>query len=159
MVRTETIIVTPGSFTGMNRVSGFMRNLPKNLKKYSKQISMEIAKDLQRGMRTRVPKDTGALWRSINVKSQKGNRIVISVDSPYAQALEFGFTPHIIPTEYMERHRAGMGQSGKNSVGNPKGYIVSRWKGKQFVRPSIISTNKRLPRLTERAINKAISRS
>lgn len=157
MVKIERIIVTPGSFAGVNRIGRFTRNLPKNLKKYLKQISMEIAKDLQRGMRFRVPKDTGALWRSINVKRQKGNQIIITVDSPYAQALEFGFTPHVIPIEYMEQHRLGRPQGMK--VDNPKGYFVSRWKGKQFVRPAIESTGRRLPKIAERAINKAISRS
>lgn len=139
---------------GINKVIRGLDGLHKNFPKIVNEISKELAKSLQKGMKMRAPKSTGFLRQSIHVEpTGKKGSMTIMVDAPYAQAVEYGFTPHMIPSQYFRMRPFS------TEVSNPNLIWVGRGVNKQpFVKPAIASFQGRIVKVAERIIAREIAR-
>ena len=143
---------------GIKRVSRIVTQLEPKLIKEIMKVSNTFMKDVQRSARARAPKFTGALAKSIHVKTGK-KHVTLVVDSPYGRFQEVGFRPHWV--QLFRSTRAGGTvadwaaakgiQPWKNSI------FVSKYK--PFVRPAFeFHITKLIGKLSEgskRAIAKA----
>jgi len=144
---------------GANETFNFLNRLPRELNKEITKAGELFMKKVQKSAKLRAPRATGFLASQINVKKQ-GRRIVLSTGNvPYAYFQEFGFTPHVIPIQYLEMHYGSPGARGVRIPGRDiSGYAwVSR--NKPFIMPALKANLAKLSALlskrTKNAINKA----
>ena len=143
---------------GANKVVKLFNKLPGNINSEGDKLVLRIVKSLQRRARMRAPVETGNLWESIQARKASKGVAILEVDSPYAMAQEFGFTPHWIPIEFVEQHLADPGIPGQ-WVDNPKGWILSQWKNGPFIRPAVSGVLKDLPKWALESTKLAIKKS
>lgn len=134
---------------GLNELNGFLRRLPKNLRKEIGKESEQFMKDVQKSAKLRAPRDTGELANSIHVELTGANEWTLFVDSPHGVFQEEGFTPHFIWSD-------GNNVMGRQS--NKFWWTGLHWvsKNKPFVRPALehnlSKLSQRLNKATQRAI-------
>lgn len=120
--------------TNIPHVSGRLKLLPQKFEKKSERIALAWAKAVRKSAKLRSPRDTGTLANNIDyrfIQNTKGNisqkRMVVGVFGKafrYGRYVERGWTPHWIPVEFIEQHRANPGQKGQ-WVDNPEGWVLS----------------------------------
>lgn len=142
---------------GLNEVSKFLADLPKKIEKEIDDTNGLFMKNVRRSAIARVPRATGVLANSIILKKTNKNEWKIIVDSPYAAAQEFGFTPHIIPIEYIEQHLGNPGARGR-FVKNPTAFVMVS-KSHPFLMPALEMNLSNLTQMLDNAAKKAIGGS
>lgn len=143
---------------GLERVQRLISKLPKEINLEINKKSSEFMAFVQKSAKLRAPRNTGFLADQIRV-FKKGKTIVLNTgEAYYAHYQEFGFTPHVIPTEFIEQHAALSPNIPGQFVFNPKGFArVARHK--PFIFPALESGLSNLPNMlsigTKNAIEKA----
>lgn len=133
--------------TGLHKLNGFIKNLPKNLNKEVSKESESFMKDVQKSAKLRAPRDTKKLVRSIHVELTGKNQWTLFVDSPEGVYQEEGFRPHWIHSSMIK---------GSNKLVGEGFFFVS--KSTPFVRPALEHNLSKLAQrmgdATQRAIMK-----
>jgi len=75
------------------------------LRKATKEYREQLAKDIQKSAKLRAPRWTGNLARSIKVRIENRDKIIVEATAPYAAAQEFGFRPHFVYAETSARNQ------------------------------------------------------
>jgi hypothetical protein len=153
-----------GPEIGVRKLGSF--NL--NLKQYSQESVMEIAKDIRKRAKLRAPRQTGYLASQISIKADATKRrIVIDTGQAYYGFFqEKGFRPHTIPWEYLTTQHAGR-PSGR---GIPKSFralesgpfgekFVTVRRHKPFMRPAFQAAIPAIPATLKRAAERALRKS
>lgn len=142
---------------GYETVASGIANLPKELDlQINKRALNEIARRLRMKMMGYAPFETGNLMDSIKSFRMK-NSVQIRVNAPYAAMQETGFTPHIVPIEYLEMHLSNPGVRG-NWVNDPKGFVMVS-KSTPFVGPSIHEVTSEMPQILSEHGSNAVRRA
>jgi len=134
---------------GLNKFSGFIRNLPKNLDKGIGKESESFMGDVQKSAKLRAPRDTKGLKDSIHVELTGKNEWTLFVDSPHGVFQEEGFRPHPIPIEWLTIPGKGP------HISNPKGWITVS-KSTPFVRPALEHNLSKLAQRMGNATQRAV---
>jgi len=137
---------------GLYELNGFLRNLPINLRNGLNKESGQFMFDVQKSARLRAPKNTGKLRNSIIVKKEGNSKYILIVQSPYGVFQEEGFTPHVIPIQYLKQPSPG------KFVKKATRFItVSKFT--PFVAPALehnlSKLSQRMNKVTKSAINKS----
>jgi hypothetical protein len=146
----------------LTEFKNYINRLPARLEKYSGDINMEIAKDLQRRVRMRAPNgSTGSLKRVKLDGTPKKVRLIGPAHWSYVNA---GVAPmKMLPLEVAREHKAFPGSTAGKKVDIPResidGWFFAGYtQGKGFVTNSIQATEAQLPKIVERGLNKAFSK-
>ena len=146
---------------GLKEVQGYFDKLPKDIDTEIKGKFMnELAKNLQRRMRRRAPLgSTGWLRKSIMIEKPTKNTRAVVVHAFYADAVEKGRKNRmVIPYQFIEQHMAGPEYPGQR-VPNPRWVNLAGTpaaRPRPFVKPSVDSLRKDIPKIAERYLNKII---
>lgn len=153
---------------GLDKVIRIMANLPKELKKEGDKAIIDLAQNLQRRIRFRYMQagyGAGVTSTGFGLKSivREGN--VIMVLAPYLAMIERGVRSHWVSQEIMELH---MGSPGSTVGQTAEGLGLAppymgppfwwQYKG-PFVAPARESFMPDIPKILERYLNNAISKS
>ena len=132
---------------GLNKLQGFLRGLPKNLREEIGKESEQFMLDVRKSAKLRAPRDTGALARSIIVIKKGKTRWILEVQSPYGVFQEEGFRPHFVHSSMIK---------GTNKLTREGLFFVS--KSKPFVRPALEHQLGKLAQRMSKATKRAIGR-
>lgn len=142
---------------GYETVATGIKNLPKELDlQINKRALNEIARRLRMKMIGYAPFATGNLMESIRSFRLK-NSVQVRVNAPYAAMQETGFTPHIVPIEYLENHLSNPGARG-TWINDPKGFVMVS-KSTPFVGPSVHEVIGEMPEILMDKASNAVRRA
>ena len=130
---------------GLNKFSGFIRNLPKNLDKGIGKESESFMGDVQKSAKLRAPRDTKGLKDSIHVELTGKNEWTLFVDSPHGVFQEEGFRPHWIHSDLI---------TNSNKLTGKGFFFVS--KSTPFVRPALEHNLSKLAQRMGNATQRAV---
>jgi hypothetical protein len=131
-----------------------LKQLPNKLQEFIMSNSESYMVELRKALRMRMPKETGFMSNRIFVDATQDG-FVLTIDTPYAAAQEFGFTPHMIPIEYINQHKTDRTRG--SWVSKPKGFVLVS-KNTPFVEPSLNATNSLFIQLMNKALTKALGK-
>jgi len=138
---------------GLNRLNGFLRGLPTNLRNEISKESESFMLDIRKSAKLRAPKDTRELANSIRVFKESENTIVLNVGAPWGIFQEEGFRPHWIHTSMI------IGSNKFSQIyGGKEGFIFVS-KSKPFIRPALEHHLNKLAQRISKAKNRAIQGS
>lgn len=152
---------------GLKEVTIFLNNLPKKLdKKIKNEAIMDLAKNLQKRIKRKVPINSGWTRRSVMIEKGKGF-VKVVINSHYAEAIEKGRGPNkkggwYIPKAYLEqstKHPDMPGRYVKNAKRwvNLKNTPASR--PRPFIKPAMDSLRPKISNILNRYLNEAITSS
>ena len=144
---------------GLKEVRQMMNKLPINIKKeVGENALMDLARNLQKRMKYRVPVDMGWLRRSIMIEKD-GKVVKVVVNAYYGMAVEEGSKPHKIPEAYLGQHKT-MPDAPGQYINNYRGpWVTVSGKAQPFVKPALDSIRPKIGQLVSRYVEKAIKRS
>jgi len=139
----------------------YMTDLPKKFEKQAEEINEEMAKSLQRRVRTRAPTGFTGSLKKVEIRKD-GENLVLTGPNHWFFVNAGMYPKKLIPIEAAEEHFQNPGSTAgkKLNIPNPKGWFLpgpSR-KGKGFVDDSIKSLQTDIPRIIEMGINKALQK-
>lgn len=145
--------------SGIEDVTTLFTNLPTYLNKMFMAENVQIAKNIQLKARMNAPVATGFLRDSIKVKvSESEKSVIVETTAPYAQAREFGFTPHLVPIELIQQHYGSPGSTAGMHV--PEGFktqgLVMARNTMPFLRPAVESEISMLESKYRRTLRKTL---
>lgn len=144
--------------------SNYMNRLPSKLQKYSEDINMEIALDLQKRIRLRAPQGSTGSLKDIKID---GSKTKIRLLGPgHWSYIDAGVAPmKMLPLEFARAHTANPGSTaGKHLVRRIPSDSIDGWfyagytGGKGFVTNSIKSQEPQMIKIIERGLNKAFQK-
>ena len=153
---------------GLNNLQTNLGKLPKNLQKYSKEIADATAKEIQRRARTRIALSNDwshALKDNIEVVSlfNSPNRyeLVCGAFMSYAYYQEYGFRKHLVKPGWETGAGMTFGDWQISKGITPRPMYVEKARNPEgyYFGPSVRSTVRDLPKISEKAVNKAIKES
>ena len=144
---------------GIEKVNKFFRVFPNNLSKEINNQMYEFMKRVATNAKMRAPRWTGKLARSISIKREKKNIVVLVVDSPYGIFQETGYRPHYVELRRSTRVGGVVADwaATKGVKGQTGSIFVSKFK--PFIGPALSREIQILPQRLNLAINKAKKRS
>jgi len=140
---------------GFKETERWINEIRTRMPTLSIEMAQEVANSLSKSMKLRAPRATGTLANSINVVPiTKG--FAVTVDAPYGVAQEYGFTPHVIPIEFIFQHLASPGARGQ-WVDNPIRFV---WVSKStpFVMPALDATAQNFPNIARRFLDRMVAK-
>lgn len=144
----------------------WMDKLPKELQFASKEILMEIAKDLQKRIRLRAPRGGSGTLKQIEIKKTRKDDLAIYAPKHW-EVVDLGLKPNseYIPISLIQAHLNNPGSTvGKKAkqlglYDEPIGFIKSQIpRGKGFVSESIKSSQGNIIKVIERGVAKALAK-
>jgi predicted metal-dependent RNase len=144
----------------------WMDKLPKELQFASKEILMEIAKDLQKRIRLRAPRGGSGTLKQIEIKKTRKDDLAIYAPKHW-EVVDLGLKPNseYIPISLIQAHLNNPGSTvGKKAkqlglYDEPIGFIKSQIpRGKGFVSNSIKSSKGNINKLIEIGVAKALAK-
>jgi len=143
---------------GLKSTQNFLAELPKQQNKEIMAKSAYFMKFVQKSVKLRSPVDTGFLKDQIKV-IKKGDTIILNTgEAYYAKFQEFGFTPHIIPSVYLQQHRK-LSPNIPGLYEKNTGNFINVSKYTPFLFPALESGLKNLPNMLKNAVDNAIKSS
>lgn len=150
--------------TNIPNVSGVLSKFPRKMEESAEDIGEAWAKWVtKRAKKNLGPvRFTGKLKASIKPiqKSRKVWEVQITGGEKvmrYGTHVEKGFSPHVIPLDYIDQHMSNPGAKG-TWVSKPKGFFVSKPKHTGFLSKALVVSKKQLPRITRLATDKNLRR-
>ena len=138
----------------------YINELPMKVQKGANEINMEMAKTLQRRIRTRAPNGSTGSLKRIELEN-RGKNIVLTGPNHWF-FVNAGMAPNrFIPAELIDMHNANPGSTAgkKIWIDNPKAWVWAGYtEGKGFVDGAIESVQKDIPTIIERGLNKAFQK-
>jgi len=144
---------------GMEGVMKLASNLPKTMEIEIPKGMMEFAKAVQKSAKLRAPKATGFLASQIKVRKISPKTIHIDTgEAYYALAQEFGYTPHVIPVEYIRQHFEASPNVPGRFVSRPRKFVtVSKFT--PFMFPALEANIPNLRNILGKKVNIAINKA
>jgi hypothetical protein len=144
----------------LKEFQNYLTVLPTKLEKYSGDINMEIARDLQKRIRLRAPSGSTGSLKDIKIDgTPKKVRLIGPAHWSFVNA---GVAPDkFIPVEFFEMHQSNPGSTAgmTTNIPNPKAWVFAGYHGgKGFVDNSIKSQEPNIPKIIERGLSKAFSK-
>lgn len=138
-------MVVTVEITGLNEVKELLVNLPIKLNKAGEKSVSDFSEQTLKLMQLKAPIDTGFLRDQIKLEKKKSSEIIIHTGEAYYTYFQsFGYTPHIIPIEYIEQHRTLSPNIPGMPVKRPKAFVqVKRFT--PFVSESLLQASQILP--------------
>lgn len=154
---------------GLRKVQNLIKQLPKNLQKeVAEKGSKAIAESGQRRILLRY-KLAGYMGSRHGIKSlgkkmsfnKSGNSFIYSIDIPeYLDLIEKGVRSHFVSIDTIKQHLSSPGSTTGKRFNGPFSGPPVWWQFKgPFIAPGLKSMEKDIPRILEKAVNKAISQS
>jgi len=144
---------------GLSSVRNMMNRLPKNIQKeVGEEGIMDLARNLQRRIKIRAPKDMGWLKRSVMVE-KKEKQVNVVIHAFYAKAIEEGSRQHKIPEAYLGQHKTMPDAPGQFISGYRGPWVTVGGKARPFVKPAFDSLVPKIPALLTKYVEKAINKS
>jgi len=142
----------------------YINELPSKFQKAAPEINMEVAKSLQRRIRTRAPMgETGSL-KDIQIES-RGENIVLTGPNHWFFVNAGMVPPRWLPLNVIDMHRKHPGGTAGQKLNIPKEQITGWFmpsrtprKGKGFVDNSIESLQQDMPRIVEMELKKVFQK-
>ena len=150
----------------VEQFGSWVNKLPKELQFASKEILMEVAKDLQKRIRLRAPRGGSGTLKQIEIKKTRKDDLAIYAPKHW-EVVELGLKPNseYIPISLIQAHLNNPGSTvGKKAkqlglYDEPIGFIKSQVpRGKGFVSNSIKSSQGNIIKLIETGIAKALAK-
>lgn len=149
-------------YSNIAGVTAEIGKLPVYMDDAAHELCLEVAKYAKKSAKLRAPRATGLLKSLILIEQGQihrgfySNKVsVLGGASQYADAVESGFTPHVIPVEYFTMRPKGQW------VNNPAGF---RWVSKSpssegyFMGPALRSAAANVDRIAEKVLGKALNK-
>jgi len=124
---------------GATQTNEYLRNVQRRIPFEGARLRHKISDNLWISIFNRAPVDTGFLRRNITIRKGKDEDVVNISGSAYLLPQEYGFTPHLIPVQYIEMHKGSPGarfpKGGEPGLGP---FVwVSRAPRRGFIKDSI----------------------
>lgn len=138
----------------------YITSLPREFKIAAEEINTEMAKSLQRRIRIRAPIGSTGSLKETEIQS-KGNKLQLLGPGHWSY-VNAGVAPmKWLPLEVAREHQAFPGSTAGKSVNLPNNsidgwFFAGYTEGKGFVDNSIISLNKDIQPIVEKAISKVL---
>ncbi len=144
---------------GIKELNKFVRVFPNNVSKEINKEQFEFMKRVQKSAKLRAPRWSGALAKSINLKRDSKNVVILTVDSPYGIFQETGYKPHFVQIGRSTRAGKAVADwaASKGLSDNSGSIFVSKFK--PFIGPALSSELQKLSNKLNLALDKAIKKS
>lgn len=147
----------------LGQFKDFSKKFIKEMDKLGININNVLSKDLTKRMRLRLSSglsgsSSGYLYNQTDKWKKQGNNLKLSLPR-YTEFVEYGFTPHWIPIEFITQQFTNPNSVGK-FVQNPKSWVISNPSNAiGFIQNSISSMEENQSQIIEREIANVIAKS
>jgi len=139
----------------LTHIQRIVMRLPEKLNQEIMRKSQEFMRFVLKYARAKAPKDSTYLANALNVYT-RGKSIILSTgDAYYANFVEFGSAPHVVPIEYLEQHSRISGMP----VFKPRAFVRLSGKAQPFLYPAFEDALSQLPNMLTNAALSAIRES
>jgi len=142
---------------------GKVVQIPNKLNNSAVDIGLGWAKWVVKSAKLRSPRFTGSLARSIGITGHPSPKVYTvgfmdgTPGAAYGMAVENGWTPHWIPIEWIEDHRASPGTRGQY-IENPQGWMLSHSANTRtkFMESALDASVRAIPKIITRELDKKL---